>query len=105
MLVLAVDQPLADAVVPTVLRAAAAAPGETDVLCPHDSAGHPQWLLTAYRREALVRACAEVGTGHGVSVRRLVAELRIVDVPVAGETVGDVDTWADHRAWQDRLQP
>lgn len=104
VLVLAVDQPGAASVVSSVLRSAATTPTETDLLCPHDSAGHPQWLLAAYRREALVRACAAVGTGHGVSVHRLVAELRIVDVPVAGETVGDVDTWADHRAWQHRLE-
>ncbi|MGI8947932.1 MAG: molybdenum cofactor guanylyltransferase [Ornithinimicrobium sp.] len=105
VLVLAVDQPGTAAVVPAMLQAAAAAAPDVDALCPHDSAGHPQWLLAAYRRDALVAACAAVGSGHGVSVRRLVAELRIIDVPVAGENVGDVDTWDDHRAWQDRLQP
>ena len=105
VLVLAVDQPGAAAVVPHVLGSAAEAPGEADVLCPLDADGHPQWLLAAYRREALVRACATVGTGHGVSVRRLVAGLRVVDVPGAAADVGDVDTWADHRAWQDRMSP
>lgn len=105
VLVLAVDQPGAAAVVPQVLGVAAEAPAETDVLCPLDADGHKQWLLAAYRREALVRACATVGTGHGVSVRRLVAGLRVVDVPGAAADVGDVDTWADHRAWQDRMSP
>lgn len=104
VLVLAVDQPGVVAVVPPMLRAAAHAAPDADALCPHDGDGHPQWLLAAYRRETLATACAEVGTGHGVSVRRLVAELRIVDVPVGGDHVGDVDTWADHRAWQARLE-
>ncbi len=105
VLVLAVDQPGAAVVVPRVLDAAAVAPKAADVLCPYDADGYPQWLLAAYRREALVRACAAVGTGHGVSVRRLVAGLHVVDVPGAAAGVGDVDTWADHRAWQERLDP
>lgn len=103
VLVLAVDQPGAAAVVPRVLGAAAEAPAEADVLCPLDGDGHPQWLLAAYRRDALVRACATVGTGHGVSVRRLVTDLVHVDVPGVREHLGDVDTWAEHQAWQRRL--
>lgn len=103
VLVLAVDQPGAASVVPGVLRAAAEAPAEVEMLCPHDRDGHPQWLLAAYRRGALARACAGVGTGHDVSVRRLVAALRVLDVPGAVQHIGDVNTWADHEAWQDRL--
>ncbi len=88
---------------PEVLHAAIEAPVEADVLCPHDGDGHPQWLLAAYRREALGRSCDAVGTGHGVSVRRLVAGLRVLDAPEVAQHVGDGDTWAKHQAWQRRL--
>lgn len=102
-LVLAVDQPAAVAAVPAVLAAAASADPATGLVCHRDTGGHPQWLLAAYRTAALARALGPVGTGHGVSVRRLVADLTILDVTEGSGHVGDVDTWEDHRAWQERL--
>lgn len=100
-LVLAVDQPGAGIAVPALLHAASVAEPETDLVCPHDD-GHPQWLLAAYRTASLVRALAPLGSGHNVSVRQLTADLRIVDVP--SDHFGDIDTWADHEAWQERLR-
>lgn len=100
-LVLAVDQPTAGEAVPLLLAAAADAAQDIDLLCPHDVQGHPQWLLGAYRTASLVAALAPLGTGHHTSVRRLVRDLRISDVPVP--LVGDIDTWEDHARWQDRL--
>ena len=34
---------------------------------------------------------------HGLPVRRLVGELRLVEVPVVGDEARDVDTWEDLR--------
>lgn len=100
-LVLAVDQPGAGAAVPVLLAAAAAAGPETDLVCPHDASGHPQWLLAAYRTSALERALEPFGSGHHVSVRRLTSGLVITDAPT--DHLGDIDTWEDHAAWQERL--
>lgn len=97
-LVLAVDQPGAGDAVPALLGAAAVARPATDLVCPHDEEGHPQWLLAAYRTSSLRSALATFGTGHGVSVRRLVAGLTIADAPTGHQ--GDIDTWEDHAAWQ-----
>lgn len=103
-LVLAVDQPDAASAVPALLEASAAAGPEAELLCHEDTEGHPQWLLAAYRTSALHRAVAAVGTGHGTSVRRLVGGLRTTAVTEGADHVGDIDTWADHRAWEDRLR-
>lgn len=103
VLVLAVDQPDAAAAATALLGALDEAPATTDALCHLDAEGHPQWLLAAYRRPALEAALAPHGTGHGVSVRALVAGLRFAHLDRGAEHVGDVDTWADHLAWEERL--
>nr|WP_281497258.1 NTP transferase domain-containing protein [Ornithinimicrobium sp. F0845] len=100
-LVLAVDQPGAGQAVTALLAAAAGAGPTTDLVCPHDDEGHPQWLLAAYRTSALTAALQPLGTGHDISVRRLVSGLTVADAAVVG--VGDIDTWEDHAAWQARL--
>lgn len=101
-LVLAVDQPEAALACADLLIAAAAAGPEIDMVCPQDETGHPQWLLAAYRTASLAAALEPFGTGHGASVRRLVARLRSAEVTTTH--VGDIDTWDDHAAWQHRLQ-
>lgn len=101
--VIAVDQPEAAMAVDELLTGAGRAGAEVDLLCPHDETGHPQWLLAAYRTSALRAALEPLGSGHGTSVRRLVAGLRAVEVRSAH--VGDIDTWTDHRAWEQRLSP
>jgi molybdopterin-guanine dinucleotide biosynthesis protein A len=101
--VLAVDQPGVEAAVPALLRAAAQAGPDVDVLCPRDGEGHPQWLLAAYRGSALRQAVSELGTGHGVSVRRAVSGLRSAEVVGVAEHLGDVDTPEDLRRWRDTL--
>jgi molybdopterin-guanine dinucleotide biosynthesis protein A len=101
VLVLAVDQPQAAQAVPDLLAGAANADPGVDMVCPDDRSGHPQWLLAAYRSVSLSRVLAPLGTGHDVSVRRLVGGLRVVRL--RSEYTGDVDTWADHSAWEDRL--
>lgn len=101
-LVLAVDQPQAAAAVTDLLEAAAHAEPDVEMVCPQDTTGHPQWLLAAYRTAALASALDRIGTGHGTSVRRLVADLTWA--PASAAHVGDIDTWQDHAAWQARLE-
>lgn len=102
-LVIAVDQPEAAHAAVDVLRAAAGAGPDVDMVCPEDEAGHPQWLLAAYRTAALTAALEPFGTGHSISVRRLVADLRMLAVPTSH--VGDIDTWDDHAQWETRVTP
>ena len=102
VLVLAVDQPDAARAIPALLAALAADP-EADLLCQRDGTGHPQWLLGAYRTAALRSVLAGVGGGHGVPVARVADGLRMVEVTDGAAHVGDVDTWADHAAWEQRL--
>lgn len=103
VVLLAVDQPGVEAAVPVLLRAAAQAGPDVDVLCPHDGAGQAQWLLAAYRGPALRQAVSALGTGHGVSVRRAVSGLRSEQVSGVSEHLGDVDTPEDLRRWRDAL--
>ena len=68
-----------------------------------------RWMLTDGRSTspassavaALVTAIDAVGAGgslDGVSMRRLLEPLRMVDVAVPERATMDVDTWADARA-------
>jgi molybdopterin-guanine dinucleotide biosynthesis protein A len=96
--VLAVDMP----------RVTAATVGRlVDVLCPEpeadgaclvDAAGHRQPLAAVYRYASLVGARpTHAAAEHGLSIRRLLAPLRLIDVPALGAEGRDVDTWADLR--------
>lgn len=75
-----------------------------DLYCHMDADGYPQWLLGLYRADSLQAAAARVGTGHGVSVRSLTADLTISPVADGAAHIGDVDTWADHARWEARLR-
>lgn len=101
--VLAVDQPAADDALAPIIAGLARVGPDVDAVCHQDSDGHPQWLLAAYRRPALERAMSPLGSGHGVAMHRLVAPLRFLYLSAGAEHVGDVDTWADHAQWEDRL--
>lgn len=102
--VIAVDQPGVAHVLPTLLDAAAHTTPEVEGLCPHDSRGHEQWLLAAYRTQPLRAACEDLGTGHNVSVKRLVSDLRVEQISAPLEHLGDINTWADHEAWSTRAR-
>lgn len=103
MLVLAVDQPDAASATPALVAALAEEP-VADLLCHRDVAGHPQWLLGAYRTAALRAVLAPLGTGHGVPVARVADGLQMAEISDGAAHVGDVDTWADHAAWERRLR-
>lgn len=97
VLVLACDVPGAARVVPAVLAALAADAG-ADGAQLVDEGGHAQ-LVAAYRRPALRAALAGFAAGgvHGVSVRRLVAGLRLVAVVDTEGHGADADTWDEVR--------
>ncbi|MGB6006332.1 MAG: molybdenum cofactor guanylyltransferase [Ornithinimicrobium sp.] len=101
---LAVDQPGVVSAVDALLHAVTQASDDIEALCPYDTDGHPQWLLAAYRRDALEAVCATFAPGHEVSMGRLLRGVRFTDVPQAAAHVGDIDTWADHRAWESRAE-
>ena len=59
------------------------------------SDGRLNYLAGAWRRSALVAAVHGLGDAAGASMRRLVADTRIVEVPDAGHWGEDCDTWTD----------
>ena len=57
--------------------------------------GRQNYLAAAWRRSALVAAIRGLDDAAGVSMRRLVADARVVEVPDAGHWGEDCDTWTD----------
>jgi molybdopterin-guanine dinucleotide biosynthesis protein A len=102
VVVLAVDMPLVTR--DTVRRLTAAARHDGAVLV--DPSGERQTLCAAYSLAALERARSEAddGSGHGISMRRLVAGLRLVEVCAQGEETHDLDTWADLAGLREALE-
>lgn len=93
VVVLAVDMPLlGDA---TVRRLVAAAHDDGAVVV--DRSGRTQHLCAAYSVAALDRARNALAdpSGHGASMRRFAADLRLVAVSDDGDETQDVDTWED----------
>lgn len=100
-LVLAVDMPRADRAVPMLL----AARGDGDGAWFVDAAGYPQPLLAVYRTAALVGAVDEVGPEGlaDVSLRTLVADLTMTELPDNSAVSRDLDTGDDARYWKEQL--
>jgi molybdopterin-guanine dinucleotide biosynthesis protein A len=101
VLVLAVDQPGAAALVDTLLAAlgSLADDDEVDVLVGVDPSGHRQWLTALYRPGPLSGALARIDPS-GASMRALAADLTILEVPLPVAACGDIDTPADAAGWQ-----
>ena len=99
VLVLACDSPLAAGAVPRLLAALDAEPA-ADGAHLVDASGHAQ-IIAVFRRAALAAALAGLaadGGAHGVSMRRLVGGLRMVQVADPDGQGADADTWDDvHR--------
>lgn len=96
--VLAVDMPRVET--GTVARLTWAVEGDpaADGAVLVDAGGRRQPLAGVYRAAALRSARpADREQEHGLSVRRLVGGLRLVEVPVVGDEARDVDTWDDVR--------
>jgi molybdopterin-guanine dinucleotide biosynthesis protein A len=67
-----------------------------------DEAGRRQTLAAVYRHDALSAARpTRHEQQHGLPMRRLVARMRLADVPAVDEETRDVDTWADVRDLRD----
>lgn len=101
--VLAVDMPRVEA--GTVARLTWAVEGEpeADGACLVDAGGRLQPLAAVYRRESLQRARPDdPALEHGLPMRRLLAPLRIVEVPAVGTEARDVDTWEDLRSLREQ---
>lgn len=99
VLLLAGDQPfVGEAIDPLVAALVASDPEHVDGVQAVDGAGRAQYLTSLVRRPALDAAIAATVPLEGASMRRLVAALRLVDVPLRGRATMDVDTWADARA-------
>ncbi len=95
--VLAGDLPFAAPAVVTLTAALHAAPRTTQCALGVDPAGDDQLLIGVHRAGALRRA-VEAQSGAG-AVRRVVARLAVVRVPLADPLTLDVDTADDlHRA-------
>ncbi|MGH6655033.1 MAG: molybdenum cofactor guanylyltransferase [Actinocrinis sp.] len=62
-----------------------------------DADGRDQWLAAVYRRAVLASRIAGLGPdgARGLPLRRLVRDLRLLRVGVAGPSVLDCDTWED----------
>jgi molybdopterin-guanine dinucleotide biosynthesis protein A len=95
-LVLAGDLPEAERAVPLVLAAAQAAAADpaVDGVCLQDAEGRPQWLLAAYRSERL-RSVLAATPARDLSMRRLLAPLRLRPLPADPGLIADCDTWED----------
>lgn len=92
-LVLASDVPGADRAVPGLV-AAAADDRDNDGVCFHDETGHPQWMLAMYRTPPLRNALDAVETTD-LSLRRLLAPLRLRTIAGDPAAIADCDTWDD----------
>ncbi len=91
VVVLAVDMPMVTAA--TVRRLLQAVDDDGALLVDGD--GRRQYLCGAYRTEALLAAAPPVEEQHGLPMRRLVASMRLAEVPALLGESRDIDTWED----------
>lgn len=99
-LLLACDLPGAEPAVAALL-AAEPSPDE-DGVCLVGDDGRLQWLLGAYRTEALVRRLAQRGDPPLTAMYRLLEPLRLRVVQTDPEVLEDVDTPDDLARWERR---
>jgi molybdopterin-guanine dinucleotide biosynthesis protein A len=94
--VLAVDMPKVNAGTIARLTWAVEADPGVDGAVLVDETGHRQPLAAVYRLPSLRAARpADRAAEHGLPVRRLVGEFRLVEVPTVGDEARDVDTPED----------
>jgi len=99
-LVLACDLVRAREAVGALLAAAPPSSGWRDGVQAVDEDGRSQPLLAIYRTAALTArfgALSQVGTLEGMSLRRLLDGLDLLEIPVDGDLCADVDTHEDAR--------
>jgi CTP:molybdopterin cytidylyltransferase MocA len=91
--VLAVDMPRVSA--HTFRRLREGAVGHDGAFL-HDPTGRRQ-LCGVLTTEALRRVRPDLEGQHGMSLRRLLADLDLAEVAAVGDEARDIDTWADLR--------
>ncbi len=91
VVVLAVDMPMVSAATVRRLMLSSAEDGALLV----DDAGRRQYLCGIYRTQALLAAAPPLEEQHGLPMRRLVADLRLAEVPAVAGEAQDIDTWDD----------
>lgn len=97
--VLAVDMPRVTARTVARLVDAAGRGGEAAGAVLVDDAGVRQTLAGVYRRTAVLDARPAARSAEsGLSVRRLLSGLTLLEVPAVADEARDVDTWQDLRA-------
>ncbi|WP_167132156.1 molybdenum cofactor guanylyltransferase [Paramicrobacterium chengjingii] len=87
---LACDLPRAAEVVATL---SAAIPPDFDAAVLVDAAGRRQWLAGRYRTASLRSAVGALPDTAGASMRQLLANIRVHDVPDESGASTDLDTW------------
>lgn len=78
--------------------------GDHDGWCLTDSKGQPQWLFGIHRTTSLIEALGRLDSPRDRSMKSLFAESVLVTVPAADDDIADIDTWADHARWVQRLE-
>lgn len=79
------------------LLAAQRMTGDVDGVCLTDADGRRQWLTAQYRTAALrTAASAAADAGRDLSMRALLAPLRIAAVADANGAGADIDSWDDY---------
>ncbi|NUR05663.1 MAG: NTP transferase domain-containing protein [Nocardioidaceae bacterium] len=94
---LAVDMPRVNAGTVARLTWAVEADRDLDGAVLVGGDGRRQTLAAVYRYPALRKSDPGLEQRHGLPVRRLVADLRLCEVPAVGDETRDVDTWDDLR--------
>ncbi|RNI23919.1 molybdenum cofactor guanylyltransferase [Flexivirga caeni] len=77
--------------------------GDADGVVIAEPGGRMQWLLGRYRSFALYDAAEQLGDPTDRSMRSLLDGLDLLAVPAPEAVWRDVDTWADHAEWVQRL--
>ena len=101
--VLAVDMPMVTTDTVRRLRVAGERDGDGDGALLVDEDGRRQYLCGVYRTESLRRAAPAYEQQHGLSMRALLSDLDLVEVPALPGESRDVDTWEDLSALRERL--
>lgn len=90
LVLVAVDLPFVDGAIPALLDALTPT---IDVAVLHDEGGRPNYLASAWRRNAIVARLATIPEVTGLPMRRLLEGLRMAPVRDTGGWSFDCDTW------------
>lgn len=90
--VFATDMPFGPLLIPQLLSSMN---DDCEAVLPLDTSGFVQPLCALYRVDALIQALSSLETVIGESMRKLIANMRVVEIPINSEESGfltDIDT-------------